>query len=195
LSYIISTGSPVSLLPTPQPPDPAHWVSRFEVLNFSTLEVGGLNLEEEKALVWTGKMVSRRSYVVFAALVAVIALAACAVQGVQGLTDAEKQKQDAKNAVEQDYDAWLAYWEAQQDAKDAAAVEGRRTSEVDSNSLPAGFATSMKKSSKKSSSKCSKTIEVEKNGKGDFKTIQAAVDSVKLNNKKRVCIKIAAGIY
>jgi hypothetical protein len=167
----------------------------FEVLNFSTLEVGGLDFEVGKALVWTGKMVSRRSYVVFAALVAVIALAACAVQGVQGLTDAEKQKQDAKNAVEQDYDAWLAYWEAQQDAKDAAAVEGRRTSEVDSNSLPAGFATSMKKSSKKSSNKCSKTIEVEKNGKGDFKTIQAAVDSVKLNNNKRVCIKIAAGIY
>lgn len=138
-------------------------------------------------------MVSRRSYVVFAAVIAVIVLAACTVQGVQGITDAEKQ--DAKNAVEQDYDAWLAYWEAKQDAKDAASLKGRRTSEVGSNSLPAGFATSMKKSSKKSSNKCSKTIEVEKNGKGDFKTIQAAVDSVKLNNKKRVCIKIAAGIY
>lgn len=126
---------------------------------------------------------------VFFAAVAVIALAACAVQGVQGVTDSEKK--DAKNAVEQDYDAWLQYWEAQQDAKDAASTEGRRTSEVDSTS----FATSMKKSSKKSSNKCSKTIEVKKNGKGDFKTIQAAVDSVKLKNKKRVCIKIAAGIY
>lgn len=130
---------------------------------------------------------------VFATVVAVIALAACAVQG---MTDVEKQKQDAKHAVEQDYDAWLAYWEAKQDAKDAAEHKGRRTSEVrSSDGFYSGFATSMKKSSMKSSKKCSKTIKVAKHGKGHFKTIQGAVDSVKLNNKERVCIKIAAGIY
>ena len=86
----------------------------------------------------------------FAALVVAIALVACTVQGVQGMTDAEKAKQDSKHAVEEEYDAWLGYWEAKQDAKDAAELKGRRTSEVASSN---SFVTSMKKTSKKSSKK------------------------------------------
>lgn len=39
------------------------------------------------------------------------------------------------------------------------------------------------------------TINVDLHGSGDFKSVQAAVDSIPNNNRKNVLIKIAAGCY
>lgn len=40
-----------------------------------------------------------------------------------------------------------------------------------------------------------RTIVVDKSGKGDFKKIQQAVDSIPVGNKKRVTIHINNGVY
>lgn len=104
---------------------------------------------------------------------------------VEGRDTPEQHKKHAKEAVEQEYKEWLGRVGAGYTAKKAALVSGVEDTLA---SQVASFANQLSTAS-------TRTIVVDKSGKGNYKTVQAAVNSVKNGNSQRVIIQINAGTY
>lgn len=104
---------------------------------------------------------------------------------VEGRDTPEQHKKHAKEAVEQEYKDWLGRVGAGYTAKKAALVSGVEDTLA---SQVASFANQLSTAS-------TRTIVVDKSGKGNYKTVQAAVNSVKNGNSQRVIIQINAGTY
>lgn len=104
---------------------------------------------------------------------------------VEGRDTPEQHKKHAKEAVEQEYKEWLGRVGAEYTAKKAALVSGVEDTLA---SQVASFANQLSTAS-------TRTIVVDKSGKGNYKTVQAAVNSVKNGNSQRVIIQINAGTY
>jgi hypothetical protein len=118
-------------------------------------------------------------------LAGVLLLVSQLLGAVEGRDTPEQHKKHAKEAVEQEYKDWLGRVGAGYTAKKAALVSGVEDTLA---SQVAPFANQLSTAS-------TRTIVVDKSGKGNYKTVQAAVNSVKNGNSQRVIIQINAGTY
>lgn len=108
---------------------------------------------------------------------------------------AAEHKVRARDAVRGKYVEWLNHWGAKHEAKQAAAL---RSAQVDVGTAAAGGRGELEfenQLSATSSPGASKVIVVDKSGKGDVTTVQAAVDRVPKHNDQRIEIQINAGTY
>jgi pectin methylesterase-like acyl-CoA thioesterase len=88
-----------------------------------------------------------------------------------------------KEAVEQEFKGWVERMGARYDAKHAADAGDSLAS-----TQTYTFANQLR-------TVTTKTIVVDQKGKGNYKTVQAAVNSIKQGNKQRVVIQINPGVY
>jgi hypothetical protein len=112
---------------------------------------------------------------------------------------AAEHKVRARDAVRGKYVEWLNHWGAKHEAKQQAAA--LRSAQVDVGTAAAAAAGGRGELEKEnqlsatSSPGASKVIVVDKSGKGDVTTVQAAVDRVPKHNDQRIEIQINAGTY
>jgi pectin methylesterase-like acyl-CoA thioesterase len=102
-------------------------------------------------------------------LVATLFLASAVAVGLDAAVAAEEPSDD-------NLDSFVNYWVAQDEAK-SQSIQAEGTSGT--TALPPR----------------GRTIVVDPSGKGDYKKVQQAVDSVPKGNKKRIIIYIKNGVY
>ncbi|KAH9543531.1 hypothetical protein CY35_13G070300 [Sphagnum magellanicum] len=112
-----------------------------------------------------------------------IVLVSFAGTEVMGKDTPEQHKVHAKEAVEQEFKGWVERMGARYDAKHAADAGDSLAS-----TQTYTFANQLR-------TVTTKTIVVDQKGKGNYKTVQAAVNSIKQGNKQRVVIQINPGVY
>lgn len=102
---------------------------------------------------------------------------------------AAEHKVRARDAVREKYVEWLDHWGVKHEAKQAAL----RSAQINVGTAAAGRGEFENQLA--ATSGASKVIVVDKSGKGDVKTVQAAVDRVPKHNNQRIEIQINAGTY
>ena len=132
-----------------------------------------------------GRMGSGTVVVALMMTAAMVFVVAGFVPGAEGAKEsAAEHKVRARGAVRDKYVEWLNHWGAKHQAKKQAAA--LRSAQVDINT--AEFENQL-------TSGATKVIVVDKSGKGDVTTVQAAVDRVPKHNDQRIEIQINAGTY
>lgn len=122
--------------------------------------------------------------------VALLFMAAGIVPAAEGATEtAAEHKVRARDAVREKYLEWLDHWGVKHEAKQAAL----RSAQTGIGTAAAGDGEFENQLA--ATSGASKVIVVDKSGKGDVKTVQAAVDRVPKDNNQRIEIQINAGTY
>jgi pectin methylesterase-like acyl-CoA thioesterase len=108
---------------------------------------------------------------------------------------AAEHKVRARDAVRGKYVEWLNHWGAKHEAKQQAAALRSAQVDVGTAAAAGGRGELENQLSATSSPGASKVIVVDKSGKGDVTTVQAAVDRVPKHNDQRIEIQINAGTY
>lgn len=125
-----------------------------------------------------------RGYVLLMALLVGTVILTLAQPGVAMLSNTEKHKRANHKAVVRSFNRWVDGVSKGYDKKQLEAYKKRSVVAV--HSLVTGGSYKLKERN---------VITVNKHGMADFRTVQAAVDSIKAGNEERVVIQIGPGVY